>query len=117
MCLFGTDNDSSISGIWVWRGQELAFEVSASDNTTIKSIVWDIVKENFVYYQIFMVYVMKLCFCLLQLSQDWQIDYESYQWTKLDPSTEDTKKLVHQYLSWSGTDKQSRKFNQGKIFK
>jgi elongation factor 1-gamma len=39
MCLFGTDNDSSISGIWVWRGQELAFEVSASDNTTIKSIV------------------------------------------------------------------------------
>lgn len=28
-CLFGTDNDSSISGIWVWRGQELAFTVSA----------------------------------------------------------------------------------------
>nr|AGM32605.1 elongation factor 1-gamma [Coptotermes formosanus] len=22
MCLFGTDNDSSISGIWVWRGQD-----------------------------------------------------------------------------------------------
>lgn len=28
-CLFGTDNDSSISGIWVWRGQELAFTVSS----------------------------------------------------------------------------------------
>ena len=26
-CLFGTDNDSSISGIWVWRGHELAFTV------------------------------------------------------------------------------------------
>ena len=26
-CLFGTDNDSSISGIWVWRGQDLAFSV------------------------------------------------------------------------------------------
>lgn len=27
--LFGTNNDSSISGIWVFRGQELAFTVSA----------------------------------------------------------------------------------------
>lgn len=36
VCLFGTDNDSSISGIWIWRGQGLAFEVSASENTTMK---------------------------------------------------------------------------------
>ncbi|KAJ9593304.1 hypothetical protein L9F63_015124 [Diploptera punctata] len=77
MCLFGTDNDSSISGIWVWRGHGLAFD----------------------------------------LCQDWQTDYESYQWTKLDASKEETKNLVHQYLSWSGADKQGRKFNQGKIFK
>jgi len=28
VCLFGTDNKSSISGIWVWRGQQLAFELS-----------------------------------------------------------------------------------------
>jgi len=27
MCLFGSDNNSSISGIWIWRGQELAFEL------------------------------------------------------------------------------------------
>lgn len=27
VCLFGTDNNSSISGVWVWRGQDLAFEV------------------------------------------------------------------------------------------
>lgn len=27
VCLFGTDNDSTISGIWVFRGHQLAFEV------------------------------------------------------------------------------------------
>nr|UOA02785.1 elongation factor 1-gamma [Monochamus saltuarius] len=77
VCLFGEDNNSTISGIWVWRGQELAFP----------------------------------------LSPDWQIDYESYDWKKLDAKSEETKKLVEQYFSWSGTDKGGRKFNQGKIFK
>ncbi|KAF5302173.1 hypothetical protein FQR65_LT08597 [Abscondita terminalis] len=77
VCLFGSDNNSSISGVWVWRGHELAFP----------------------------------------LSPDWQIDYESYDWKKLDPSAEETKKLVQQYFSWTGTDKQGREFNQGKIFK
>jgi elongation factor 1-gamma len=76
-CLFGEDNNSTISGIWVWRGQELAFT----------------------------------------LSPDWQIDYESYDWKKLDAKSEETKKLVTQYFSWVGTDKNGRKFNQGKIFK
>lgn len=76
-CLFGTDNDSTISGIWVWRGQELAFT----------------------------------------LCPDWQVDYESYSWTKLDPTDEKTKELVHQYFSWIGTDKEGREFNQGKVFK
>lgn len=28
MILFGEDNNSTISGVWVWRGQELAFPVS-----------------------------------------------------------------------------------------
>ena len=28
VCLFGADNDSTISGVWVWRGHNLAFEVS-----------------------------------------------------------------------------------------
>ncbi|XP_070494164.1 elongation factor 1-gamma [Chironomus tepperi] len=76
-CLFGEDNNSTISGVWVWRGQELAFP----------------------------------------LSPDWQIDYESYDWKKLDPDSEETKKLVTNYFSWTGTDKDGRKFNQGKIFK
>ncbi|KAH8310730.1 hypothetical protein KR044_002766, partial [Drosophila immigrans] len=77
VCLFGEDGNSTISGVWVWRGQELAFP----------------------------------------LSPDWQIDYEVYDWKKLDAKSEETKKLVTQYFSWSGTDKDGRKFNQGKIFK
>ncbi|NP_001036852.1 elongation factor 1-gamma [Bombyx mandarina] len=77
VCLFGEDNNSTISGVWVWRGKELVFP----------------------------------------LSSDWQVDYESYDWKKLDPSSEETKKLVQDYFSWNGTDKDGRKFNQGKIFK
>merc|ERR1711931_159935 len=75
--IFGEDKANNISGIWVWRGQELAFP----------------------------------------LCEDWQIDYESYDWTKLDPDSEETKKMVDQYFKWVGEDKQGRKFNQGKIFK
>lgn len=77
VCLFGEDDNSSISGIWVWRGQDLAF----------------------------------------QMSPDWQIDYDCYEWKKLDPSSEETKKMVENYFSWTGTDSKGRKFNQGKIFK
>jgi len=77
MCLFGEDNNSTISGVWVWRGQELAFP----------------------------------------LSPDWQIDYDCYEWKKLDAKSDETKELVKQYFSWTGTDKGGRKFNQGKIFK
>ncbi|PSN35457.1 Alanine--tRNA ligase [Blattella germanica] len=77
MCLFGENNNSTISGIWLWRGHELAFE----------------------------------------LSPDLQVDYESYTWTKLDVKSIKTKELVQQYLSWSGTDKDGRKFKEGKIFK
>jgi elongation factor 1-gamma len=76
-CLFGEDNNSTISGIWVWRGQELIFP----------------------------------------LCPDWQIDYEVYDWKKLDAKSEETKKLVTQYFSWLGTDKDGRKFKEGKIFK
>ena len=77
MALFGKDNDSTISGIWVWRGHDLAFE----------------------------------------LSEDWQIDYSSYDWKKLDPNSEETKKQVNDYFKWEGKDAKGRAFNQGKIFK
>ncbi|CAK5073017.1 unnamed protein product [Meloidogyne enterolobii] len=76
VCLFGTDNNSTISGIWIWPGQQLAFE----------------------------------------LCPDWQVDYESYEWKKLDPKDESTKKMVNEYLLWEG-DFAGKKFNQGKIFK
>ncbi|XP_076037336.1 elongation factor 1-gamma [Oratosquilla oratoria] len=75
--IFGEDGNNNISGIWVWRGHELAFP----------------------------------------LSDDWTIDYESYDWKKLDPDSEDTKKMVDHYLRWIGKDNKGREFNQGKIFK
>uniref|UniRef100_A0A673MRK2 Elongation factor 1-gamma n=1 Tax=Sinocyclocheilus rhinocerous TaxID=307959 RepID=A0A673MRK2_9TELE len=76
--LFGANNDSCISGVWVFRGQELAFT----------------------------------------LSEDWQIDYESYTWRKLDVDSEECKTMVKEYLTWEGEFKHVGKpFNQGKIFK
>ncbi|CAH2325086.1 elongation factor 1-gamma [Pelobates cultripes] len=76
--LFGTNNDSTISGVWIFRGHDLAFT----------------------------------------LSEDWQIDYESYNWRKLDSDSEECKTLVKEYFSWEGEFKNVGKpFNQGKIFK
>merc|ERR1712180_173324 len=76
MCLFGQNNDSTISGIWVFRGHELAFE----------------------------------------LDDNWQVDYASYNWRKLDSKSDECKKLVDQYWKWEGADENGRPFNQGKIF-
>jgi len=76
MALFGSDNNSTISGLWIWRGQELVFP----------------------------------------LSPDWTIDYDSYTWRKLDPKSEEAKKMVHEYFTWEG-EFGGKKFNQGKIFK
>ncbi|XP_053134860.1 elongation factor 1-gamma [Hemicordylus capensis] len=76
--LFGADSGSSISGIWVFRGQELAFP----------------------------------------LSPDWQVDYESYSWRKLDPESAECKTLVQEYFLWEGRFQHVGKaVNQGKIFK
>jgi len=77
VCVFGKDNDNTISGVWVWRGHDLAFT----------------------------------------LCEDWQIDYESYSWKKMDPDTDETKKTVDNYFKWVGEDSEGRAFNQGKIFK
>jgi len=74
--LFGTDESSTISGVWIWKGHDLAFE----------------------------------------LSSDWQVDYESYNWKKMDANADETKKMVNEYFSWSG-DFGGKTFNQGKIFK
>jgi len=77
VAVFGSNNDSSISGVWVWRGQDLAFEKS----------------------------------------EDLQIDYSSYKWTKMDPKSEETKAKVEQYFKCEGTDSKGRKFCDGKIYK
>jgi elongation factor 1-gamma len=37
MIIFGEDNNSSISGVWVFKGQTLGFEVSKVDFTQIFS--------------------------------------------------------------------------------
>lgn len=74
--VFGKDNKSTISGLWIWRGQELPFT----------------------------------------LSPELEEDYESYDWKKLDPDDEDTKKIITEYLSWEG-EFDGKTFNQGKIFK
>jgi elongation factor 1-gamma len=55
---------------------------------------------------------------IFTLSEDWQVDFPSYEWTKLDPATEETKLMVKEYLLWEGEFKDvGKKFNQGKIFK
>ena len=51
-----------------------------------------------------------------KLCQDWMTDYESYEWKKLDPADEATKKLVDDMFMWQGEVK-GMKFNAGKIFK
>lgn len=51
-----------------------------------------------------------------ELASDWQVDYESYKWTKLSVDDEKTKKMVNDFFAWEG-DFNGKKFNQGKIFK
>lgn len=77
-CLFGEDHKSAIAGIWVWRGQDLAFK----------------------------------------LSPDWQVDYESYDWKKLDPKADETKKLVELFFTQDdNAEYKGHKLNDGRIFK
>merc|ERR1712223_333707 len=40
VCLFGEDNNSSISGIWVFRGHELAFELDDNWKVDYSSYNW-----------------------------------------------------------------------------
>merc|ERR1712032_1266737 len=76
-CLWGEAGNLGISGVWVFKGQQLAFEHS----------------------------------------EDWQVDYASYDWVKLDPTLPATRATVNQYLRWDGVDQEGRKFCHGKVFK
>jgi len=102
VCLFGEDNNSTISGLWVWRGQDLAFSLSPD---------WQ-VRRILSYRDLINKYT-----CLNNNALYFQVDYETYTWKKLDASSAETKKMVSDYFSWEGTDSAGRKFNQGKIFK
>ncbi|XP_033647106.1 elongation factor 1-gamma-like [Asterias rubens] len=74
--IFGKDNDSTISGIWFWRGHNLIFE----------------------------------------RSEDWQVDSESYNFTKLDVDAPATKKMVAEYFACEG-EFDGKKVLDYKIFK
>lgn len=57
-------------------------------------------------------------FFLQQLSDDWQIDYESYAWRKLEVDSEECKTMVKEYFAWEGDFKHvGMPISQGKIFK
>ncbi|MBO1765039.1 hypothetical protein JQN64_28120, partial [Escherichia coli] len=40
MCVFGEDNANCISGIWVWRGQELVFPLCDDWTVDYESYTW-----------------------------------------------------------------------------
>lgn len=76
MCVFNKENPNiEISGVFMWKGQDLAFE----------------------------------------LCEDWKVDYEVYEWTKLDHTKQEDKDLITRYFAQEGfTDKE---FMDGKVWK
>jgi len=40
MCVFGENNNNTIAGIWIWRGHELAFELSTDWQVDYESYSW-----------------------------------------------------------------------------
>lgn len=46
MCLFGEDNNSTISGIWFWRGHELAFTLCEDTQVDYESYSWEKLDPN-----------------------------------------------------------------------
>ena len=55
---------------------------------------------------------------MFKLSEDWQVDYESFEWKKLDPKSDETKKLVELFFEQKeGSVYKGKKLNDGKIFK
>eukprot|EP00127_Corallochytrium_limacisporum_P005165 Clim_evm5s200 gene=Clim_evmTU5s200 len=51
------------------------------------------------------------------LSPDWQVDYESYEFTKLNPDDQAAKEYVNAFLKWENFPSTLPAFNQGKIYK
>jgi elongation factor 1-gamma len=40
MCVFGENNNNTIAGVWIWRGQELAFKLSTDWQVDYESYNW-----------------------------------------------------------------------------
>jgi elongation factor 1-gamma len=51
-----------------------------------------------------------------ELDSDLQLDYEHYDWKKLDHTTEESRKLITDYFIQRG-EVNGKKYNQGKVFK
>lgn len=55
---------------------------------------------------------------MFKLTEDWQVDYESFDWKKLDPKSEETKKMVEEFFKQDETMVyKGKKLNDAKIFK
>lgn len=55
---------------------------------------------------------------MFKLTEDWQVDYESFDWKKLDPKSDETKKLVELFFKQDeGTVYKGKKLADAKIFK
>jgi len=53
-----------------------------------------------------------------KLSEDLQVDYESYDWTKVDPDSEEAKKLVVDYFGRrDGVEFKGKAINQYFVWK
>merc|ERR1712038_514021 len=76
VAVLGEAPNLEISGVWFWKGQDLAFE----------------------------------------LSDDWKVDYDTYDWKKLDVSSDADKKKIQEYFAWEG-DFDGKKFQDAKVFK
>jgi elongation factor 1-gamma len=54
-----------------------------------------------------------------ELCDDWKTDYESYEWTKLDPDNEEHRTMVNEYFAQEGkfTEMGGLEMNEGVIYK
>ena len=69
-----------------------------------------------VYYTYACSYLATCTVFLVQLVEDWNIDAESYDWTKLDPDSEEDRAEINKFLLWEG-DFGGRVVADGKVFK
>jgi len=76
VAVLGEAPNLEISGVWFWKGQDLAFK----------------------------------------LSDDWKVDYDTYEWSKLDTDNAADRKKIQEYFAWEG-DFDGKKFQDAKVYK